>query len=205
MRMVAPSSCSAFVLEGERCRVPPGLTALSRWLVASVGAHGSARVMLRRRCPHAMEWTEEASCEINDWSDLCYRPHMATQTPGARPEDRWRDILSVHARTMGEIDRVLHPYSLGASDFEVLDLLASCAVLKPAEQCRVQEIAGRVHLSQSALSRLIARLAKESLVERTAREEDRRGVWVAITPKGRDLHAEVLPLQRSVLTRTLGA
>ncbi|MEW2163621.1 MarR family transcriptional regulator [Streptomyces sp. NPDC007084] len=128
---------------------------------------------------------------------------MATQTPGARLEDQWRDILSVHARTMCEIDRALHPHGLGASDFEVLDILASGAVSEPGEQCRVQNIAGGVHLSQSALSRLIGRLEKDGLVERTMCEEDRRGVWVALTAKGRALHAEVLPLQRSVLARML--
>ncbi|MGW3663056.1 MarR family winged helix-turn-helix transcriptional regulator [Streptomyces sp. NPDC005141] len=128
---------------------------------------------------------------------------MATQTSSARLEDQWRDILSVHARTMCEIDRVLHPHGLGASDFEVLDILASGTVSEPGEQCRVQNIAGRVHLSQSALSRLIGRLEKDGLVERTVCQEDRRGVWVALTSKGRDLHAEVLPLQRSVLARML--
>ncbi|MFG2307896.1 MarR family winged helix-turn-helix transcriptional regulator [Streptomyces sp. NPDC048566] len=128
---------------------------------------------------------------------------MATQTPGPRLEDRWRDILSVHARTMCEIDRALHPHGLGASDFEVLDVLASGAVSRPGDHCRVQNIAGRVHLSQSALSRLIGRLEKDGLVERTVCEEDRRGVWVALTGKGRALHAEVLPLQRAVLARML--
>jgi DNA-binding MarR family transcriptional regulator len=128
---------------------------------------------------------------------------MATKTPDARLEDQWRDILSVHARTMCEIDRALHPHGLGASDFEVLDILASETATESGEQCRVQNIAGRVHLSQSALSRLIGRLEKDGLVERTVCQEDRRGVWVALTRKGRDLHAEVLPLQRSVLARML--
>ncbi|MFC9280540.1 MarR family winged helix-turn-helix transcriptional regulator [Streptomyces collinus] len=127
---------------------------------------------------------------------------MAVKTADARLEERWRDILSVHARTMCEIDRVLHPHGLGASDFEVLDLLAAES---PAhgDQCRVQNLVGRVHLSQSALSRLIGRLEKEGLVERSVCAEDRRGVWVALTSKGRDLHAEVLPLQRAVLERML--
>ncbi|MFD3500375.1 MarR family winged helix-turn-helix transcriptional regulator [Streptomyces sp. NPDC058678] len=127
---------------------------------------------------------------------------MAVNAAGARLEEQWRDILSVHARTMCEIDRALHPHGLGASDFEVLDMLAAEA---PAEgdQCRVQNLAGRVHLSQSALSRLIGRLEKDGLVERSVCMEDRRGVWVALTRKGRDLHAEVLPLQREVLARTL--
>ncbi|MFJ8542127.1 MarR family winged helix-turn-helix transcriptional regulator [Streptomyces sp. NPDC093586] len=128
---------------------------------------------------------------------------MAVKTAGARLEERWREILSVHARTMCEIDRALHPHGLGASDFEVLDILVSEAPEEGA-QCRVQNLVGRVHLSQSALSRLIARLEKEGLVERSMCAEDRRGVWVALTRRGRDLHAEVLPLQRSVLARMLG-
>jgi len=127
---------------------------------------------------------------------------MAVKTADARLEEKWRDILSVHARTMCEIDRVLHPRGLGASDFEVLDILASES-LGEGEQCRVQNLVGRVHLSQSALSRLIGRLEKDGLVKRSVCAEDRRGVWVALTRKGRDLHAEVLPLQRSVLERML--
>ncbi|MEW1777030.1 MarR family transcriptional regulator [Streptomyces sp. NPDC086777] len=127
---------------------------------------------------------------------------MAVKTAEARLEEQWRDILSVHARTMCEIDRVLHPHGLGASDFEVLDLLATET---PAEgdHCRVQNLAGRIHLSQSALSRLIGRLEKDGLVERSVCVEDRRGVWVALTAKGRALHAEVCPLQRAVLGRML--
>ncbi|EPD63125.1 MULTISPECIES: MarR family winged helix-turn-helix transcriptional regulator [Streptomyces] len=129
---------------------------------------------------------------------------MAVKSAATRLEEKWRDILSVHARTMCEIDRVLHPHGLGASDFEVLDILASEA---PGEgdQCRVQNLVGRVHLSQSALSRLIGRLEKDGLVERSVCVEDRRGVWVALTDKGRALHAEVLPLQRDVLARLLGS
>lgn len=56
--------------------------------------------------------------------------YMAVNAAGARLEEQWRDILAVHARTMCEIDRVLHPHGLGASDFEVLDILVTEA---PAE------------------------------------------------------------------------
>ncbi|GAB2728642.1 MarR family winged helix-turn-helix transcriptional regulator [Streptomyces bullii] len=128
---------------------------------------------------------------------------MAAKTADARLEERWRDILSVHARTLCEIDRALHPHGLGASDFEVLDILAN-ATPEEADHCRVQNLVGRVHLSQSALSRLIARLEKDGLVTRSMCAEDRRGVFVSLTQKGRDLHAEVLPLQRAALARTLG-
>jgi DNA-binding MarR family transcriptional regulator len=112
--------------------------------------------------------------------------------------DQWREMLALHARTQCELDRALHQHGLCGSDFEVLDVLSgeSCAF-------RVQEISERVHLSQSALSRLIARLEKDGLVERGMCAEDRRGVRVTLTDKGRALHGEVLPVQRAVLTKML--
>ncbi|WP_413755941.1 MarR family winged helix-turn-helix transcriptional regulator [Streptomyces sp. MMBL 11-3] len=117
--------------------------------------------------------------------------------------ERWRDLLAVHARTVCELDRALHRHGLGASDFEVLGVLAAGTSADGGPAYRVQEIAERVHLSQSALSRLIARLDRDGLVERCLCPEDRRGVRVSLTAKGRDLHGRVLPLQRAVLERTL--
>ncbi|MFJ6725467.1 MULTISPECIES: MarR family winged helix-turn-helix transcriptional regulator [unclassified Streptomyces] len=116
--------------------------------------------------------------------------------------EQWREMLALHARTQCELDRALHQHGLCGSDFEVLDVLSAPA---PAGVCgfRVQEIAERVHLSQSALSRLVARLEKDGLVVREMCAEDRRGVRVALTGKGRALHGEVLPVQRSVLTKML--
>ncbi|MFE6815769.1 MarR family winged helix-turn-helix transcriptional regulator [Streptomyces sp. NPDC057677] len=117
--------------------------------------------------------------------------------------DEWRDVLALHARTTCELDRALHPYGIGASDFEVLDVLAEGAAEDGPASWRVQELAGRVHLSQSALSRLIARLEKDGLVVRGMCAEDRRGVQVRLTEKGLARHVEVRPLQRDVLTRML--
>lgn len=119
--------------------------------------------------------------------------------------DQWRDILAVHARTQCELDRALHRHGLGASGFEVLDVLAGGATADAGCSYRVQEISDRVHLSQSALSRLVARLEKDGLVTRGMCAEDRRGVRVSLTPKGLALHGEVLPLQRAVLARMLAA
>ncbi|MEU3856396.1 MarR family transcriptional regulator [Streptomyces sp. NPDC028722] len=117
--------------------------------------------------------------------------------------EQWRDILALQARTQCELDRELHVHGLCASDFEVLDLLAEGAAADGGCSNRVQEISDRVHLSQSALSRLIGRLEKDGLVERTMCPDDRRGVRVSLTAKGRALHAEVRPVQRAVLARML--
>ncbi|MEU3842913.1 MarR family transcriptional regulator [Streptomyces sp. NPDC028635] len=117
--------------------------------------------------------------------------------------DQWREILALHARTQCALDRALVGHGLCASDFEVLDVLAEGRAADGSCAWRVQEIADRVHLSQSALSRLVARLEKDGLVDRALCPEDRRGVRVALTDKGRALHGEVRPVQRAVLTRLL--
>ncbi|MFJ7150244.1 MarR family winged helix-turn-helix transcriptional regulator [Streptomyces sp. NPDC100445] len=117
--------------------------------------------------------------------------------------EQWRDILALQARTQCELDRELHVHGLCASDFEVLDLLAEGAAADGCCSYRVQEISDRVHLSQSALSRLVGRLEKDGLVERTMCTDDRRGVYVSLTAKGRALHTRVRPVQRAVLARML--
>lgn len=117
-------------------------------------------------------------------------------------EREWREILTIHARTACELDRELHRYGLCASDFEVLDVLAGA----PGDggcSFRVQELADRVHLSQSALSRLVARLERDGLVDRGICTEDRRGVYVAITEAGRQRHEQARPVHRAVLERML--
>ncbi|MFC7217675.1 MarR family winged helix-turn-helix transcriptional regulator [Streptomyces polyrhachis] len=111
----------------------------------------------------------------------------------------WREIRATHARTVCELDRELQTFGLGASDFEVLDLLAA------EEKLRMQDLACQVHLSQSALSRLVARLEKSGLVERGMCPLDRRGVSVCLTDEGRGLHARALPVQRAVLERAFGS
>ncbi|MFD7874996.1 MarR family winged helix-turn-helix transcriptional regulator [Streptomyces sp. NPDC059766] len=128
---------------------------------------------------------------------------MAAEKAEQALVDRWRDILALHARTQCELDRVLHGHGLCGSDFEVLDVLAEGAAMDGTCTFRVQEISERVHLSQSALSRLIARLERDGLVERAMCPQDRRGVRVALTDQGRALHGEVRPVQRAVLTRML--
>ncbi|MDI3404720.1 MarR family winged helix-turn-helix transcriptional regulator [Streptomyces cavernicola] len=124
---------------------------------------------------------------------------MAVEKANCERVEQWRELLATHARTTCELDRELHQHGLGASDFEVLDMLADADSSQ-----RVQELAGRIHLSQSALSRLVARLEKDGLVVRGMCSSDRRGVQVALTDKGRELHARVRPLQRAVLERMLG-
>lgn len=110
----------------------------------------------------------------------------------------WRELLSRHATVTCALERALHEHGLGVSEFEVLDRLA-----EDGGEHRVQELAGAVHLSQSALSRVVGRLERDGLVIRSLCELDRRGVFVKLTPAGRRRHRAALPDHREVLASTL--
>jgi DNA-binding MarR family transcriptional regulator len=129
-----------------------------------------------------------------------------TQAAGPQPARAganvaaWRALAASHAIVSCALDRELgERHGLGVSDFEVLERLAESADHK----FRVQELASAVHLSQSALSRLIGRLEQHGLVERGLCDLDRRGIYVTLTEQGRRRHAEAVPTHRAVLAATL--
>ena len=112
----------------------------------------------------------------------------------------WREIAARHAAVCSALERELgERHGLGVSDFEVLERLAESA----DHQFRAQELADAVHLSQSALSRLISRLEKTGLVERCLCDLDRRGIYVTLTEAGRQRHTEAAPTHRDVLAGVL--
>jgi DNA-binding MarR family transcriptional regulator len=112
----------------------------------------------------------------------------------------WRDMVACHAAICATLERELgERHGLGVSDFEVLDRLAE----SPGGQVRAQDLAESVHLSQSALSRLVDRLVKNALVERCACDLDRRGIFVVLTEEGRRRQAEAAVTHRDILARLL--
>jgi DNA-binding MarR family transcriptional regulator len=114
--------------------------------------------------------------------------------------EQWRALLDRHARTTGALEKVLQErHQLGVSEFEVLERLAAC----DKEQHRMQGLADTVHLSQSALSRLIGRLEQDGLVNRSMCSDDRRGIFACLTPAGRERYEAALPTQRQLLAELL--
>jgi DNA-binding MarR family transcriptional regulator len=112
----------------------------------------------------------------------------------------WRALAATHAAVSAALERDLgERHGLGVSEFEVLERLAEDAEHK----FRVQELAESVHLSQSALSRMIGKLEQHGLVQRSLCDLDRRGIYVCLTEAGRRRHAEALPTQRGVLAAML--
>jgi DNA-binding MarR family transcriptional regulator len=115
--------------------------------------------------------------------------------------DVWHDVLDRYARSVSALERALeHEHGLGVSEYEVLERLASAD--KGAG--RMQELAEAVHLSQSALSRVVGRLEADGLVVRKMCTSDRRGIFACLTEQGRERYEAARPTHRAVLAETLG-
>jgi DNA-binding MarR family transcriptional regulator len=125
-------------------------------------------------------------------------------TPSTKSPDlvaAWRELMSSHARVSEALERELQRrHDLSLSEFEVLQRLAEADDGKR----RMQELADEIHLSQSALSRLVGRLEAEELATRAICDHDRRGIWACITPAGRALQRSAEITHREVLAGTLG-
>jgi DNA-binding MarR family transcriptional regulator len=131
---------------------------------------------------------------------------MARRTPKAEgADDRalvadWRDLSACYSSLRCDLDRELDDqHGLGMSEFEVLDRLVEA----PAGECRMHALGDAMYLSQSALSRVVARLEREGLLVRDMCTEDRRSVRVRLTEAGAARHSKARPTQLAVLARHL--
>ncbi|HVE75954.1 MAG TPA: MarR family transcriptional regulator [Actinomycetota bacterium] len=113
----------------------------------------------------------------------------------------WRAFLECHVRLMELIERdIQEKQSLPLSWFEVLLFLNEV----PDGAMRMQDLASRVLLSKSGLTRLVDRLEAAGLIERRSCPADRRGTYATVTVKGRRALRESEPLvMESIKSRFL--
>src|SRR3954464_1002417 len=104
------------------------------------------------------------------------RRTLSNPKDDTRLVEAWRDLLDRHARTTSALERSLHEHGLGVSEYEVLERLAT----GEKDERRMQDLAEAVHLSQSALARVVARLEADGLGMRTMCAEARRGIFACL-------------------------
>jgi DNA-binding MarR family transcriptional regulator len=91
-------------------------------------------------------------------------------------------MLEVTARTTRRLDAEMRAgHGLSVSAYEVLMFLGDA----DEGRLRMAEIADRVLLSRSGLTRLVDRLVALGYVERCAVEDDGRGLYAQLTDPGR--------------------
>ena len=93
----------------------------------------------------------------------------------------WRSFLRAHSRITRVLEaELVAEHDLPLPSYDVLLQLAEA----PSRRLRMTELADRVLLSRSGLTRLIDRLERDGLVERAACPGDARGTHAVLTDAG---------------------
>ena len=96
----------------------------------------------------------------------------------------WRAFGYAYATVVPKLDQELErDHGLSFNQFEVLSLLARAR----KQGLRMSDLASRVILSPSGVTRAVDQLERRGLVSRCVFEEDKRGQLATITPEGRTL------------------
>ncbi|WTW97299.1 MarR family transcriptional regulator [Streptomycetaceae bacterium NBC_01309] len=115
---------------------------------------------------------------------------------------RWDELTTLHARVEHDLERALkRAHNLGLSEYRALCHLSTAH----DGELRMQDLAARIGLNQSSVSRLAARLEADGLTRRDLCPADRRGVYSVITDTGRQTLATAAPTYAEALEASLTA
>jgi DNA-binding MarR family transcriptional regulator len=116
-------------------------------------------------------------------------------------ENAWMLLLAANTRLIGRTEARLIAENLPPlAWYDVLWELE-----KGGGRLRMHEIADRILLSRSNLTRLADRMEKARLIAREACPHDRRGAYCAITAAGRGMRARMWPVYRKAIDELFAA
>jgi DNA-binding MarR family transcriptional regulator len=93
----------------------------------------------------------------------------------------WRSFLQAHAVLVRRLEAdLLAEHQLPLASYDVLVQLVEA----PSRRLRMTELAQRVLISRSGLTRLVDRLEREGLVRREVCDDDARGLFAVLTDQG---------------------
>ena len=111
--------------------------------------------------------------EAGELAEALARLHQ--QTP------LWQSFLAAHRRIVEQLaDEMLTEHQLPLEWFDVLVHLADL----PGMRARQKELRDRMLLSESGVSRLLARMEKAGVITRSTAGDDRRGLEITVTEAG---------------------
>ena len=104
--------------------------------------------------------------------------------------EAWALFLRAHATVVRLLeDELEEKRGLALTSYEVLLRLS-----RAERPWRMHELADSLFLSRSGATRLVEKLEKEGLVVREMCEGDRRGIQIAVTPKGKSALRAAVPV-----------
>jgi DNA-binding MarR family transcriptional regulator len=118
-----------------------------------------------------------------------------------RPDEMlaWRSYVETNADLMAALERDLASTGLDLGDYQVLVFLSE----SPDHALRMCDLATRLQLSPSGLTRRLDGLVRSGLVERRGSESDRRVMLAGLTTKGVRLLEESAPIHVTSVRRRM--
>lgn len=121
--------------------------------------------------------------------------------PSAATLRAWTGLVRAQAAVLGAVEHDLR--QAGFPPLAWYDVLLELRRAAPAG-LRPLALESRLLLAQHNVSRLLARLAEQGLVERRPAPEDGRGQLVTVTDAGRELLARMWPVYAAAIERHVG-
>ncbi|NJP29352.1 MarR family transcriptional regulator [Microbispora hainanensis] len=124
-----------------------------------------------------------------------------SQAPAASSDQAvWGRVLTLHAQVERQLTQALQRrHGIGLSEFRALE----CLVQAKDGELRMQELADKVGLGQSSVTRLVGRLFSAGFAVRDVCPDDKRGVYAVIVDAGRQRYAEARGTYSEVLSAAL--
>jgi DNA-binding MarR family transcriptional regulator len=116
--------------------------------------------------------------------------------------EAWISLTQTHAAVTGRLQEVLTAAELPPLPwFEVLATLDRA----PEQRLKMGELAEALVITRGGLTKLVDRLIKAGLLERTFCETDRRVSYATLLPAGAELLEEMRPIVRAELASAFSA
>ncbi|GAB0102826.1 MarR family transcriptional regulator [Nocardia sp. JMUB6875] len=112
----------------------------------------------------------------------------------------WNRMLILHAHVENRLATALQRrHGLGLSEYRALSALDQAE----NDELRMQELADKIGLNQSSVTRLVGRLNAAEFTYRDLCPDDKRGVYTVITDAGRTRYQQARDTYNETLTAAL--
>lgn len=125
---------------------------------------------------------------------------MPQATAATSDQALWGKVLTLHSHVERQLTQALQrKHGIGLSEFRALE----CLVQAKDSELRMQELADKVGLGQSSVTRLVGRLFSAGFAFRDTCPDDKRGVYAVITDDGKQRYTDARGTYAEVLSSAL--
>ena len=97
-------------------------------------------------------------------------------------QEAYLNLVRTHSLLAGQFAKLFKEHGISDSQYNALRILSG-----HGSPMHIRQISERMVAPQTDISRLIVRMDQSGLVKREQCGEDRRVVWIKLTPKGKSL------------------